>query len=61
MTPVDRTARREPGIGLTEPVDPSSISFGDLVARFDQRVDAWFEPLRGKPIPDTAARIVSGL
>jgi len=61
MTPADRTARPEPGIGLTEPVDPSSISFGDLVARFDQRIDAWFEPLRGKPVPDTAARIVSGL
>jgi membrane-associated phospholipid phosphatase len=61
VTPVGRPARRDPGVGQTEPVDPSSISFGDMVQKFDDRVDAWFEPLRGKPVPDTLARIVSGL
>ncbi|HVB93915.1 MAG TPA: phosphatase PAP2 family protein [Acidimicrobiales bacterium] len=58
--PQDRTARRELG-GLTEPVDPSSLSFGDMVQMLDDRVDTWFEPLRGRPVPDTVARIVSGL
>lgn len=32
-----------------------------LVHRFDDRVDAWFEPLRGRPGPDAAARVISGL
>jgi undecaprenyl-diphosphatase len=61
MIPVDRTARRDLGVGPTEPVDPSSLSFGDMVEMLDDRVDAWFEPWRGKPVPDTVARIVSGL
>jgi undecaprenyl-diphosphatase len=61
MTPQDRTVRRELNGSLTEPVDPSSLSFGDMVQMLDDRVDAWFEPLRGKPVPDTVARIVSGL
>ena len=57
----DRTVHRELGGSVTEPVDPSSLSFGDMVRMLDERVDGWFEPWRGKPVPDTVARIVSGL
>jgi len=39
----------------------TSLTGTELVARMDDRVDAWFDPWRGRPAPDTAARIVSGL
>ena len=32
-----------------------------LVRKFDDRVDAWFEPLRGNPAVDGVAKVVTGL
>jgi undecaprenyl-diphosphatase len=32
-----------------------------LVQRVDQRVDGWFEPLRGNPTLDSVAKVVTGL
>jgi membrane-associated phospholipid phosphatase len=46
------------------PTDPSpaerSLLMG-MVDVADVKVDAWFEPLRGKPIPDGAAKLITGL
>ncbi len=61
MTPVNGASRGETRGNLTGPVDLSSLSFGDMVAAIDDRVDAWFEPWRGQPVLDAMARIVSGL
>ena len=33
----------------------------DLVRRFDERVDDWFEPWRGTPALDGVAKVVTGL
>ncbi len=33
----------------------------DLVRAVDERVDGWFEPLRGKPSVDGLAKVVTGL
>ena len=32
-----------------------------MVDAADTRVDAWFEPLRGKPVPDGTAKLITGL
>ncbi len=43
------------------PVDLGSLGLNDLVTLLDDRVDSWFEPLRGNQVADAAARVVSGL
>ena len=42
-------------------VDLGSLELRDAVRIVDDRVDAWFEPLRGNAAADTVARVVSGL
>ncbi len=46
------------GPGATGPV-PSG--FVGLVRTLDDRVDAWFEPVRGTPAFDGAAKVITGL
>jgi undecaprenyl-diphosphatase len=41
------------------PPEPSWLM--SMVDAVDVKVDAWFEPLRGKPIPDGAAKLITGL
>lgn len=36
-------------------------TFTDLVHEFDARVDGWFEPWRGNPSLDGAAKVITGL
>lgn len=38
-----------------------SRTFPDLVHEFDARVDGWFEPWRGNPSMDGAAKVITGL
>jgi undecaprenyl-diphosphatase len=38
---------------------PSTLA--GMVAAFDERVDRWFEPLRGNPSLDSAAKVITGL
>jgi undecaprenyl-diphosphatase len=33
----------------------------DLIRTIDERVDSWFEPLRGNPTVDGAAKLITGL
>jgi len=47
--------------GWRRRVDLSSLEPADLVHLVDERVDAWFEPLRGNAAAAAAARVVSGL
>jgi membrane-associated phospholipid phosphatase len=47
------------GYGFDGPDRPSGIF--DMVAVFDNRVDRVFEPLRGRPSIDAAAKVVTGL
>jgi undecaprenyl-diphosphatase len=47
-----------------EPVDasrPDPVGLAALVRTVDDRVDAWFEPLRGKPALDATAKVITGL
>jgi undecaprenyl-diphosphatase len=37
------------------------MGIAGLVQKFDGRVDAWFEPLRGTPVVDGVAKVVTGL
>lgn len=39
----------------------AELTFGDIVETIDDRVDKWFEPVRGRPMADAVARVVSGL
>lgn len=45
-----------PGDGTTEP-----MGLAGLVRAVDDQIDAWFEPLRGKPALDGMAKVVTGL
>lgn len=40
---------------------PLRPSWRDRVAAFDAAVDDWFEPLRGRPSLDAAAKVVAGV
>jgi undecaprenyl-diphosphatase len=40
---------------------PEAVCFSGLVRKLDDRVDAWFEPLRGSPAVDGVAKVVTGL
>ena len=40
---------------------PRPAGLSGLVRTMDDRVDAWFEPLRGKPTVDGLAKVVTGL
>lgn len=52
-------ARRE---GLPpDQLQPGPTGVTGLVRMVDDRVDAWFEPLRGKPAVDGLAKVVTGL
>ncbi len=42
-------------------VDPSASSLMQMIRSVDDRVDSWFEPLRGNPTIDGAAKLVTGL
>ena len=44
------------------PVDPGPdpTGLGALVRAVDDRVDTWFEPLRGKPALDGMAKVITG-
>ncbi len=46
------------GAGATGPVP---AGFVGLVRTLDDRVDAWFEPVRGTPAFDGAAKVITGL
>ena len=69
MTAVDPDGTLEddgPAVPPSAPVPsddpvPGVASFSGLVRRFDDRIDAWFEPLRGKPGVDGVAKVVTGL
>ena len=41
--------------------EPEAVGLSGLVRRLDDRVDTWFEPLRGKPAVDGVAKVVTGL
>jgi undecaprenyl-diphosphatase len=61
-----RAADAAPAGGEHAPTSNSSSPAGlsglsDLVHRVDDRVDAWFEPLRGRPSVDGVAKVVTGL
>ncbi len=49
--------------GDTGPVDPGPDPTGlaALVRAVDDRVDTWFEPLRGQPALDGMAKVITGL
>lgn len=49
------------GTGSVGPRSGAAGALLDRVAAFDAAVDGWFEPLRGRPWADGAARAVSGL
>ena len=40
---------------------PGRNTLTALVGAVDERVDAWFEPLRGKPALDGVAKVITGL
>jgi len=40
---------------------PAPAGLAGVVGAVDDRVDAWFEPLRGKPAVDGIAKVVTGL
>ncbi len=63
VAPPERVARqlgpdpRPDGIdGIDEPT-----GIAGMVGALDRRVDGWFEPLRGSPVFDTVATVVTGL
>jgi undecaprenyl-diphosphatase len=41
--------------------DPSPSNLLQVIRSIDDRVDSWFEPLRGNPTIDGAAKLVTGL
>ncbi|MGA3148270.1 MAG: phosphatase PAP2 family protein [Acidimicrobiales bacterium] len=59
--PVRRRDDTEPDAPL--PADGSSrrTALADLVHSLDDRVDGWFEPWRGNPAVDGAAKVITGL
>jgi membrane-associated phospholipid phosphatase len=59
VSPAD--AAVSPSVRKAQPLDPGSLRLTDLVRRLDDRVDSWFEPLRGNQMADGAARVISGL
>lgn len=46
---------------LPDERDSSSSPLLDMVRAMDDRVDSWFEPLRGNPTLDGAAKLITGL
>ena len=51
-----------PGTGTEGTPDDSSRSGpASVVDRLDDRVDRLFEPLRGNPTVDTAAKVITGI
>jgi undecaprenyl-diphosphatase len=40
---------------------PEAVTLSGLVRRLDDRVDTWFDPLRGNPAVDGVAKVVTGL
>jgi undecaprenyl-diphosphatase len=60
MTAADDSGERPVRTGRRR-VDLSTVELSDVVRMVDERVDAWFEPLRGNAVADAAARVVSGL
>jgi undecaprenyl-diphosphatase len=68
MTAVDQDGKPE---DRSPTLPPSRVPPGDpgpeagglsgLVRKFDDRVDTWFEPLRGNPAVDGVAKVVTGL
>ena len=61
MSPTEATDHPAFGGRTATRADLGSLDIGDLVRLADDKVDAWFEPLRGRPTVDAAAKIVSGL
>lgn len=47
--------------GTLEDPGPGAVSLSGLIRKLDDRVDTWFEPLRGKPAIDSVAKVVTGL
>jgi undecaprenyl-diphosphatase len=69
MTAVDPDGKPEddgsrvPPSSTVPPGDPGpeAVSRSGLVRKLDDRVDTWFEPLRGNPAVDGVAKVVTGL
>ncbi|MDA8057525.1 MAG: phosphatase PAP2 family protein [Actinomycetota bacterium] len=58
MSPVGSTTHPS---ATTWPRTPRPPSAAAALVRFDAAVDRWFEPLRGRPVVESTARLVSGL
>jgi undecaprenyl-diphosphatase len=54
-------ARSPSAAGDEAGLAPAPTDASDRVAAFDAAVDAWFDPLRGRPIPDRIFEIASHL
>jgi undecaprenyl-diphosphatase len=61
MTPSAASARSKVGKGRSDRIDLGPLDIGEFVRLMDERVDARFEPYRGRTVVDSVARIVSGL
>ncbi len=67
----DGSDRSDPVRSRDEAVEPDGplaadggrgrAALADLVHTFDERVDGWFEPWRGDPAVDGAAKVITGL
>ena len=54
----DGASETEPG---SAPGSAPGAGFPSWVQTIDERVDSWFEPLRGSPALDGAAKVITGL
>jgi undecaprenyl-diphosphatase len=61
MSPTGASDHPSLGGRIGAPVEGGSVDLRALVHLMDDQVDAWFEPLRGRPSVDAAAKVISGL
>jgi undecaprenyl-diphosphatase len=59
--PADEVPADEIPAEMTDPFRPDPTGLAAVVRMVDDKVDAWFEPLRGKPALDGMAKVITGL
>jgi undecaprenyl-diphosphatase len=59
--PTDEVPSDEIPAEVTDPSRPDPTGLAAIVRMVDDQVDAWFEPLRGKPALDGMAKVITGL
>ena len=61
MTGLDTGSGEDTGEATLDGPGTQPSALATVVSAVDDRVDAWFEPLRGKPALDGVAKVVTGL